>query len=71
MATQIVSRPLVPIHQLTRHLYGTKVPAIHYAILKAITDALVGQTTHREYLVDARRRCARLALAAWKRAGAA
>lgn len=59
-----------PIHRLSRHLYGIRVPAIHYTIIKALADTLVSNTEQSEPLSRARHRCAKLALHAWKRAGA-
>lgn len=70
-SASIHAQHLRPIHKITRRLYGVTVPAVHFAVLKAITDALVGQTTTREYLRDARFRCALIALRAWELAGTA
>jgi hypothetical protein len=48
-----------------RSLYGVRVPAEHFAALKTITDLLIGQSDTREYITDARQRCAEIALRAW------
>ena len=54
--------PLVVSSSIHRTLYGIRVPADQYVRLKEITDALVGQSDHREYINDARRRCVLIAL---------
>ncbi len=53
----------------TRRLYHVTVPASKYDLIKSITDLLVGESTHREYLDIARERCTRIALAAVVEAG--
>jgi hypothetical protein len=51
-----------------RTLYGVQVATTQYDRLKALTDLLVGESDHREYIDQARRRCVSIALNAAERA---
>lgn len=51
-----------------RMLYGVRVPAEKYDKIKTLTEILVGESDHREYLSDARRRCVLIALQALEKA---
>jgi hypothetical protein len=60
--------PFPSVARVNTNLYGIQVLTEHFTEIKTIADELVGHTDHREFVKDARRRCAAIASLAWEEA---